>query len=223
MTKGTLYTTWCAFSVWMMQTFKGSRSNTIWHVGYMSDLWVSVKEVHMTGEELHCLSLCCHSQVCQPQPSQLDAAWTTGAGRNSQPWADREFMEGSRGCWVAWYSNAQGARGEKTTKMNCLGQNCKRKRLHFIPFHTRSSNGVGIPFIGSFVSSSSSPVYFIAMIFELLFPVKTFQMLRGRKVLCKQSGVCDVNGLHLLIQGNPIICMCARVQGFQSCICLGSQ
>lgn len=85
-----------------------------------------------------------------------------------------------------------------------------------------SSHGVGIPFIGSFVSSFSFPVYFIAMIFELLFPVKTFQLLRGRKVLCKQSGVRDVNGLHLLIQGNPIICMCARVQGFQCCICLGS-
>lgn len=49
------------------------------------------------------------------------------------------------------------------------------------------------------------------MIFELLFPVKTFQLLRGRKILCKQSGVRAVNGLHLLIQGNPIICMCASV------------
>lgn len=65
--------------------------------------------------------------------------------------------------------------------------------------------------MASFVNSFSFPVHFIAMIFELLFPVKTFQVLRGRKILCKQSGVRAVNGLHLLIQGNPIICMCASV------------
>lgn len=74
-----------------------------------------------------------------------------------------------------------------------------------------SSHGVGIPFIASFVNSYSFSVRFIAMSFELLFPVKTFQLLRGRNILCKQSAVRAVNGLHLLIQGNPIICMCASV------------
>lgn len=65
--------------------------------------------------------------------------------------------------------------------------------------------------MASIVNVFSFPVRFIAMIFELLFPVKTFQLLRGRKILCKQSGVRAVNGLHLLIQGNPIICMRASV------------
>lgn len=74
-----------------------------------------------------------------------------------------------------------------------------------------SLHGVGIPFIASFINLSSFPVHFIAMIFELLFPVKTFQLLRGRKILCKQSCVHAGNGLHLSIQGNPIICMRASV------------
>lgn len=59
-----------------------------------------------------------------------------------------------------------------------------------------------------------------AMIFELLlFPVKTFQLLRGRgkkKALCKQSLLRAVNGLHLSIQGKPnSFAMCAAVQRFQ--------
>lgn len=64
--------------------------------------------------------------------------------------------------------------------------------------------------MASFVNSFLFPVHFIAMISEL-FPVKTFQLLRGRKNWCKHSGVRAVNGLHLLIQGNPIVCMCASM------------
>lgn len=41
-----------------------------------------------------------------------------------------------------------------------------------------SSHGVGIPFIASFLNLLSFPVNFF--FFELLFPVKTFQLLRGR-------------------------------------------
>lgn len=57
------------------------------------------------------------------------------------------------------------------------------------------------------------------MIFELLlFPVKTFQLLRGRKkkALCKQSLLRAVNGLHLSIQGKSnLFAMCASVRQFQ--------
>lgn len=188
---------------------------------------------HDRREVPYSLPLCCYFQVCQPQPSQLYAAGTTGAGRHSQPWANREFMEGLRRCWVVWYPSAQGARGEKNHKNEVLGSEKQKENAQLYPFlHKKhcaikpllSSHGVGIPFIASFVNSFPFPVRFIAMILELLlFPVKTFQLLRGRKILCKQSGVRAVNGLHLLIQGNPIICMCARVQEFQYCICLGSQ
>lgn len=106
----------------------------------------------------------------------------------------------------------------KTTKMKCLSQKSNRESSSLSLLYQDcaiklllSSHGVGIPFIASFINSFSFPVRFIAMIFELLFPVKTFQLLRGRKILCKQSGVRVVNGLHLSIQGNPIICMCASI------------
>lgn len=65
--------------------------------------------------------------------------------------------------------------------------------------------------MASFINSFSSPAHCSAMSFELLFPVKTFQLLRERKVLCKQSGVRAVNGPHVLIQGNPVVCVFASV------------
>lgn len=161
----------------------------------------------------------CYFQVCQPQPSQFCATGTTGAGRHGQPGANRELVEGPRRHWVVWYPSAQRARGERkpqkwsawvrkaTGKAQVYPSLCRDCAIKLL----LSSHGVGIPFIASFDYSLSFPVRFIAMIFELLFPVKTFQLLRGRKILCKQSGVRAVNGLHLLIQGNPITCICASV------------
>jgi len=102
--------------------------------------------------------------------------------------------------WSAWVRNATG----KAQVHPLVHIDCAIKLL-------LGSQGVGIPFIASFINSLLFPVHFIAMIFQLLFPVKTFQLLRGRKTLCKQSGFRAVNGLHLLTQGNPIICMCASM------------
>lgn len=159
---------------------------------------------------------CCHFQVFQPHPCKLCAAGTAGAG-----WRRRR---------VAWCPSAQTTRGdEKAREMRCFGQKSNRGNAQLYPVSQRhcglllSSHGAGIPFIATLVNSLASPSRFIAKISELLlFPVKTFQLLRGRKKLLKQSGVCAVNGLHLSIQGNPVICMCATVQEFQCCICLGS-
>lgn len=153
-----------------------------------------------------CASL---SQVNSVLREQLDQLGTVNKGLTESLWKAREDAE-------LWDTHLQREQEVRTTSgMKCCRQ--KGNRVH--PFLYRdcaiklplSSHGVGIPFIASFVNSFSFPVHFTAMIFELLFPVKTFQLLRGRKILCKQSGVRAVNGLHLLIQGNPIICMCPSV------------
>lgn len=140
---------------------------------------------------------------------QLDQVGTVNKGLTESLWKAREDAES---CDTRLRREQE---VRKTSGMRCLRQ--KGNGVH--PFLYRdcaiklllSSHGVGIPFIASFVNSFSFPVHFTAMIFELLFPVKTFQLLRGRKILCKQSGVRAVNGLHLLIQRNPIICMFASV------------
>lgn len=159
----------------------------------------------------HVVSRCASlSQVNSMLREQLEQAGTVNHGLTESLWKAREDVE----LCDTRLRREQEVR--KTTKMKCSRATGKAQVYSFLHRDCAiklllSSHGVGIPFIASFVNSVSFPVHFTAMIFELLFPVKTFQLLRGRKILCKQSGVRAVNGLHLLIQGNPIICMCASV------------
>lgn len=135
------------FALWMFDSKGGSKDYRcksdmlpIWVMdfGFCGKSFRKVTwQLFARGDVSFSLFLCCYFQVCQPQPSQLYSAGTTGAGGHSQSWANREFVEGSRRCWVVRYPPAQGARGEKNHKNEVHGSEKQQGNAQIYPFRHR--------------------------------------------------------------------------------------
>lgn len=158
-----------------------------------------------------CASL---SQVNSVLREQLEQAGAVNQGLTESMWKAREDAE----LCDTRLRREQEVRNDRKNETPVSER--QQGKLELIPLRTgelRNSTPVEFTWGRNSIHSqflsihSHSHVHFIAMIFELLFPVKTFQPLRGSKTLCKQSGVRAVNGLHLSIQGNAITCVCASM------------
>lgn len=132
------------FALWMFVSKGGSEDSrcksdmlVILVMGFVGKVRRVTWQLFARGDVSFSLFLCCYFQVCQPQPSQLYSAGTTGSDGDRQSWANREFVESSRRCCVVWYPSSQRARSEKNHKNEVHGSEKRLGNAQIYPFRHR--------------------------------------------------------------------------------------